>query len=519
MSRQQRGPTALHFAAIVLTITTLVLLAGGFVFHREAEEQRGVAARAEVEREKLVAQVRDLDDRIQVLKDVLGYANASVGQFDDRDASTVVGAAHGDITRLLGREPSSQPISAREALASLARERDNLMRERDALVESKSTVLANYRALEGVWKAMLKPEREARVTAERSLQSTVREREEVLASKEREIDNLRGVTAEQRDQIADLEQALDEQGRKLAQRFALHKSTVRRLNRMLQGREAHRFETSDGKITLVDDAGTLVWVDLGSADKLRPGIRFSVFDRGAEQAGGSRKGLKGVVEITRVTGPHRAQARAIQRSRRDPLLAGDLIFSPIWSVGHTEEFALVGAVDLNDDGRSDIESLRRYVAESGAKISVYVNDTGQRVGGAVDLRVKYLVVGAISEPGTAKTDSQRTYTTQLIGHLTAMREEAYDHGVRVIRLNDFLAYIGYTKGLGTGLSVTREPEPLPAGDSNATTPAVGGAGKRSPLRPSRRTPPAGVSGRFRNARGVGGAEAPKSGSPSPGPGR
>jgi len=67
--------------------------------------------------------------------------------------------------------------------------------------------------------------------------------------------------------------------------------------------------------------------------------------------------------------------------------------------------------------------------------------------------------------------------------------------VRVIRLNDFLAYIGYTKGLGTGVSVTREP--APGTKRQPMTP-----GKTSPLKRSPRAAPPGVSGRFRKSRGV-----------------
>ena len=204
--------------------------------------------------------------------------------------------------------------------------------------------------MERVWKAILKPEKEARLSAEKSLVATLREREEVLAEKELEIDALREQASEQRDQITELQKVLEEKDKVMVRKSALHRSTVRRLNRNLQKRDSHRFEKSDGKITLVDDAGRLVWVDLGAADKLRAGIRFSVFDRDAERVGGSRKGLKGVIVVVRVTGPHRSQARVIDGNRLDPLLKGDLVFSPIWSVGHAEHFALVGLVDLNDDG-------------------------------------------------------------------------------------------------------------------------------------------------------------------------
>ena len=495
MSMPHRGPTALHFTAIALTIGTLLLTAVSFLFYREAQEMRGAAVRAEAEQEKLVDRVRDLDDRIGVLKDVLGYGHAEVGQIDEIDASTVVGAARTDISRVLGRSEAGEPVSAREALARLARERDNLLIERDALVDSKSTALANYRAMERVWKAILKPEKEARLSAEKSLVATLREREEVLAEKELEIDALREQASEQRDQITELQKVLEEKDKLMVRKSALHRSTVRRLNRNLQKRDSHRFEKSDGKITLVDDAGRLVWVDLGAADKLRAGIRFSVFDRDAERVGGSRKGLKGVIEVVRVTGPHRSQARVIDGNRLDPLLKGDLVFSPIWSVGHAEHFALVGLVDLNDDGRSDIEGFRRYVQESGSQVSVWVDDSGERNGGRVDMRVKYLVVGRTPSPESARSDAQRAAYNRLIGHLTAMREEAYDHGVRVIRLNDFLTYIGYRAGLGVGVSVTREPAP-PA-DKPAT-----GAGRTSRLKRSPRANPDGVSGRFRKARGV-----------------
>jgi len=507
MSRTQRGPTALHFTAIVLTIITVLLIAVAFLFYREGQEMRSAVTRVEAEREKLAQQVRGQDDSIAVLKDVLGYSQAAVGQSDDQDPSTVAGAVRSDIKRALGRASTSQPVSAREALSRLASERDNLEIERNALVDSKSTLLANYRALERIWKAVLRPEREARLTAERELKTNVRSREEVLASKERQITTLHEVASEQRDQIAELQKVVEDQDKEMVQKFALHRSTVRRLNRMLQKRDSHRFEQSDGKITLVDDSGRLVWVDLGSADKLKPGIRFSVFDQSAAQIGGSRKGLKGVIEVSRVTGPHRSQARVIDRDRRNPLLHGDLVFSPIWSVGHSERFALVGLIDLNDDGRSDIEGLRRYVRESGARMSVWVDDTGARNGGAVDMSIKYLVVGKTPTPDQARNDAQRSAYNRLIGHLTAMREEAYDHGVRVIRLNDFLAYIGYTKGLGTGVSVTREPDP--SGDR----PAVG-PGKRSPLKRSPRTSSPGVSGRFRKSRGVkSGSDATPSGDP------
>ena len=92
MSRTSRGPTALHFTAIVLTMATVLLIAVAFLFYRDGQEMRAAVARAEAEREKLTEQVRDQDDSIMVLKDVLGYRQAAVGGTDDQDPSTVSAA-------------------------------------------------------------------------------------------------------------------------------------------------------------------------------------------------------------------------------------------------------------------------------------------------------------------------------------------------------------------------------------------------------------------------------------------
>ncbi|MEC7557745.1 MAG: hypothetical protein VYA32_11230, partial [Planctomycetota bacterium] len=120
MSRTQQGPTALHFVAIVLTIATVMLVAAAFLFYREGQEMRQAVARAESEREELAQKVRDQDDLIGLLKDVFGYSQADVGQADDHDPSTVVGAVRTDIKRSLGPSSPAHSVSVREAMGRLA---------------------------------------------------------------------------------------------------------------------------------------------------------------------------------------------------------------------------------------------------------------------------------------------------------------------------------------------------------------------------------------------------------------
>ena len=91
------------------------------------------------------------------------------------------------------------------------------------------------------------------------------------------------------------------------------------------------FETALGKVTMVNQETGTVWLDLGRADALSRLTTFSVYPIDAADV--SRAKAKATVEVTQILGDHSAQARILDDKFTDPILTGDLVFTPIWSPG------------------------------------------------------------------------------------------------------------------------------------------------------------------------------------------
>lgn len=198
------------------------------------------------------------------------------------------------------------------------------------------------------------------------------------------------------------------------------------------------FETADGKIAVVDQRTRLVTIDLGSADGLPPQIAFSVVDRDASRVGEAKK--KGTIEVVRVLDSHLAEARIVEDDLRDPILADDQIFSPIWQRGQKSRFALVGFMDVDGDGVSDRARIRSLIAQSGGEVSVEVADDGKRTG-KLDVDTRYIVIG--------KRPDERTNPAALAAY-TALLAEADRLGIEPL---SFQRLLGMASIRSTGRTV------------------------------------------------------------------
>lgn len=193
------------------------------------------------------------------------------------------------------------------------------------------------------------------------------------------------------------------------------------------------FEIPDGKIIWVDKAGTLVQVNLGSADGLQRQTTFSVFD--VDENNLARTEKKGSIEITDILEPHLAQGRILQEDLRNPIAADDVIYSPTWQVGSAVRFALTGFMDIDQDGESDRALIRRLITLNGGVVDAEVDDDGNS-SGKISVQTRFLVVGdEISEKSSAKL--QRADTQ--------LRTDAKSLGVTVIPMDRLLSDLGYQR--------------------------------------------------------------------------
>ncbi len=226
--------------------------------------------------------------------------------------------------------------------------------------------------------------------------------------------------------------------------------------------EPGSFEFADGRISWVNQNDGLVWINLGSADSLRRQVTFSVYDYDQHDAVKAEK--KGSIEVTRILGPHMAEAKITADDPKNPILTGDNIYSQVWHRGKQLHFALTGLIDIDGDGKSDMELARKLIEMNDGIVDAYLKDDGT-VEGQLTANTRYLVLGDNAEtPAGAR----------LQGGWNAMSQEASQLGVESITLPEFLGQMGYkpqdrTVNLGEGASA-RDFPPRPLNDNTGNPP-------------------------------------------------
>lgn len=241
-------------------------------------------------------------------------------------------------------------------------------------------------------------------------------------------------------------------------------------NRQLQGTidtqklqlnelRSDRFETTQGEIRFVVRGGNVTTINLGSADLLRPGVTFGVFDADETRLQDAR--VKATIQVTQIQGPHLAQARVVARPEiRNPIIPGDLIFSPFWAPGREVKIALAGDIDIDGDGRPDNDAIKGMIRAAGAKIAAEVSATGA-VTGTLDSSIRFMVVG--EEPDTDSDDPrQADLNAQAVAALGRVRNKANELGLTVIpawKLQSFLKTIDDTLTTPLGSAVRGEDFP------------------------------------------------------------
>ena len=174
-----------------------------------------------------------------------------------------------------------------------------------------------------------------------------------------------------------------------------------------------------------------MYLNLGSDDALQRQTTFSVYD--VDENNLARSSPKGSIEVTRVTGSHLAEARILEDSPTDPIISGDMIYSPLWQAGKPVHFALAGRMDANGDGTADGELIKNLISINGGEVDAIVDANGVRTG-EISIETRYLVIGK-SPSRRSNEDGAREYSR--------LRDEAESYGVTELSLDRFLADMGY----------------------------------------------------------------------------
>ena len=105
---------------------------------------------------------------------------------------------------------------------------------------------------------------------------------------------------------------------------------------------------------------------------------------------------KGVIEVVNISDAHMAECRILESINSNPLLPGDVIFTPLWHPGQQEHFALVGLLSIDGKGNSDRQKIHDIIRIHGGVIDAETDDKGN-VHGEITHLTRYLVEGDLTE--------------------------------------------------------------------------------------------------------------------------
>ena len=490
MAANPNKPGPVHYALVVFVISTVVLGITTYMFHREYSDRAAKITELEGKAGTLNQSIKKLDDEIQALTNQTGNKfEVKLDPSNPKNATSVVGAAFADMERfgkdLAGTTYQQTLQKLREAVdaavadvaskaAQVASLQKDLNDQRDRLNKQVDT------------------HRSAQEKSEADLRTTVASRDEKLNGKQVEIDRFKAENNQLVGELAQEKEGREKERKALQNLIGQLEIRIDFMRDKIDTLEGVSFEVADGLIRRVENAGNLVWIDLGEADGLKTRMTFSVYSKESQGVGRGAEDVKGKIEVTRLLGAHMAEARIVENDLYRPIVPNDLIYTPIWSPGLVEKISLVGMVDLDNDGKSDREQFKQLMAVSGAVLDNEITDEGERLpaDGKITVHTKFLVLGDVPDPTTLVSEKDKAINQKITSHLTELRKEARANGVRIIKINDFLAHVGFQSkrrlfrpgeqrpfNLKAGATSTQVNESLGDRASSGTTSALFGKSK------------------------------------------
>jgi len=237
---------------------------------------------------------------------------------------------------------------------------------------------------------------------------------EALASREREIVNLKNLVKRKDDEIAEF-----------------HAKNPDRPANM----------RTDWKIVGMDRRGENPYINLGSADRVKPQLTFTIHGVGLD--GRPNPQSKGTLEVSHVIGPHLSQARitSVKDPSRNPIVTNDVIYNPSWNPNIKKHVAIAGIIDLTGDGRDSLDEFKRNLERQNIVVDAFVNPRDGKIEGQLTYQTDYLILGGV--PDKAVTSGSDETEKRILESRKQMQDEARKYGVTIKSLLSYLEMIGY----------------------------------------------------------------------------
>ncbi|MBM3998338.1 MAG: hypothetical protein FJ297_02145 [Planctomycetes bacterium] len=259
------------------------------------------------------------------------------------------------------------------------------------------------------------------------LQTFNADRQKFVAQTQADATKISEMTAK----VGEVEAAAAKREKELQQKIDEQDNRIVKLTDELNNVRQESFEVPDGRIVTVNQNEGYVWINVGRLDGLRAPAAFGVYEQSTNAIRFSKP--KARIEVTRVLDDHLAEARIVNDQVKNPIVRGDLIYSPAWTAGMQVRFALAGFMDADGDGNSDRELVRNLIHGSNGKIDAEMQDDG-KVTGTLEVGTRFLVLG------DRPTDRDNPEVQK---QFSALMDDAQRYGVEILKVGDLLNLMGW----------------------------------------------------------------------------
>jgi hypothetical protein len=439
---------AWQITAIIAIILVVVLIVPLVIMGRQQQTLYDNEKNAKKEQSEAAQKAAKLEEEVKDLKKLISKpGTASLDELQKQHAE------------IMGKAQPGENDSVRtyyETLTVLLGDLDKEREGRKATQDKYAQLESDFNNEKSKNDALLAKEMKERRLAENARD---KDKREFLSTKEDYDQKFKEAQEKQNATLAKAERekfALNDRATQLEISNRDIRDTNTNLASMLEDVRNPNVECPAGKIISVDQEAGLAVVNLGSADGLMVRTMFSVYHPSITglsfrtapvgrdpiycdvcKREVSRDVSKASIEVMRILSPHRAEVRILDDILTDPIMVGDVVYSPIWRPGQKLRFALTAGMRLPGSVAGS-EAVRRLIESNGGVVDCWIEDhvaSGEdHLKGSMTDLTNYIVVNE----GAAHELDPEVASIQA-GLLDSARNKA----IKTISLGDLLNRMGW----------------------------------------------------------------------------
>ncbi|MDR2441019.1 MAG: hypothetical protein LBE12_16790 [Planctomycetaceae bacterium] len=448
---------AIHITVVLLLVLSVALIITIVLLNKDNDKRLAETNNAKEQASKAEKEKRELTQQLMTIKGLIGHE-------PDTDLNVIQTAHQACMEKYKINNDASRNYLF--VLRTLGAELDKKNEEHKKLNEEYLKLQVDYKNLEILNETVKEDIKKAKDETVSRLANAQKGFSETIAKQKNELDI---VIADKKKNEEEAQEQIKAATTKAENAEIEAKQSQLRSNELanvLEDLRRTNFEHPDGKIISVSQQSGSVFVNLGSEDGLMTRMTFSVYSPSItgisfgnvdperemvicevckrEQ---SLNASKASIEIIRILGPHKAEGRILDDVLTDPIVAGDVVYTPIWKPGQKQHFALASGMRISGIGRrdsgprqSDLKEVIRLIRANGGEIDCYISDGDEEhprgeIVGNITRDTTFIVFGDLNDE-----DNQ---DQTMMESQSQMLKTAEQYAVKKINLKELLARMGW----------------------------------------------------------------------------